>query len=179
MQDWETYKRAALEYSRMRPRRVLATITLTADTKAQTAPAACLDIQSLAWGDRAEVGEVYLDDVGTVQAWAFEPGTFLVTPAPTADDTLTVNIIYLAQHVGLWLDAPSLSRALNRPLSQVDSALRELADEGLVETTGRDAQTPRFTMQPGEPTTRVVQRLVEAAQHSQELRRLIVARVAA
>jgi hypothetical protein len=86
---------------------------------------------------------------------------------------------YLAQHVGLWLDAPTVSRALNKPQSQVDSALRELADEGLVETTGRDAQLPRYTMQPEEPTTRVVQRLVEAAQHSSELRRLIVARVAA
>jgi hypothetical protein len=86
---------------------------------------------------------------------------------------------YLAQHVSLWLDAPTLSRALNRPISEVDSALRELADEGLVETTGRDASAPRYTMQPGEPTTIVVQRLVAAAQRSQEVRRLIVARVAA
>ena len=86
---------------------------------------------------------------------------------------------YLAHHAGRAFDPLTLSRALNRPAGHVESALRELAEEALIESSGAERSTLRYSMQPNEPTTRVVLRLIEAAQQSQELRQLIVARVAA
>ena len=96
MQDWETYKLAALEYSRMRPRVAFASITPVADTKIQIPPADCLDIQTCSYGDRAEPGEVYLD-AGSATAWAYVPGQLIVTPAPTG--TTAITLVYYARHL--------------------------------------------------------------------------------
>ena len=98
MQEWETYKQAALEYSRMRPRVAFASVTPVADTKLQTPPADCLDIQSCTYGEPGEPGEVYLDETGAVAAWAFVPGQLLLTPAPTAQ-TPAFTLVYYARHL--------------------------------------------------------------------------------
>lgn len=97
MQDWETYKQAALEYSRLRPRVVVATITLPANTTLSVLPADCLRVRSLAYGVEGEMSEVIGGD-GTTQAWAAESGQLAVVPAPAADTP--VQIVYSARHVG-------------------------------------------------------------------------------
>src|SRR3954451_11339591 len=104
MQDWDIYKQAALEYSRMCPRIAFASFTPVADTKLQTPPTDCLDIQSCSYGDRAEPSEVYLDDVGATPAWAYLPGQLFLTPAPTLDETLVTTplpftLVYSARHL--------------------------------------------------------------------------------
>lgn len=103
MQDWDIYKQAALEYSRMRPRVAFASLTPVADTKAQTPPVDCLDIQSCSYGARGEPGEVYLDTTGATAAWAYLPGQLLLTPAPAVDETLGTTtpftLVYLARHL--------------------------------------------------------------------------------
>jgi hypothetical protein len=97
MQDWDIYKQAGLEYSRMCPRVAFATVTPVADTKVQTPPTDCLDIQACSYGVRAEPSEVYLDDTGATTAWAHLPGQLLLTPAPA--DTTTFTLVYSARHI--------------------------------------------------------------------------------
>lgn len=103
MQDWDIYKQAALEYSRMRPRVAFASVTPVADTKTQTPPADCLDIQTCSYGDRGEPSEVYLDETGATTAWAYIPGQLILTPAPTVDETLGTTtpftLVYYARHL--------------------------------------------------------------------------------
>jgi hypothetical protein len=103
MQDWDTYKQAGMEYSRMCPRIAFASFTAAADTKLQTPPVDCLDIQSCSYGDRAEPSEVYLDDVGATPAWAFLPGQLFLTPAPALDEelgtTTPFTLVYSARHL--------------------------------------------------------------------------------
>ncbi len=103
MQDWDIYKQAALEYSRMRPRVAFASVTPVADIKTQTPPADCLDIQSCSYGVRGEPSEVYLDDAGATAAWAYLPGQLLLTPAPVVDETLGTTtpftLVYYARHL--------------------------------------------------------------------------------
>ena len=96
MQEWETYRQAGLEYSRMRPRVAFASLTPVANTKLQTPPADCLDIQTCSYGDRGEPGEVYTD-AGAATAWAYVPGQLILTPAPT--DTTAITLVYLARHL--------------------------------------------------------------------------------
>lgn len=76
-----------------------------------------------------------------------------------------------------WTEAAEIARELQKPLASVQAVLAELADEGLldVDRTPRDASA--YRLDPNEPTTRVVERLVSVATRSQALRQLIVARV--
>jgi hypothetical protein len=104
MQDWDTYQRAALEYSRMRPRRLSGTLTLasetltlTADQKAQTVPEGCLAVTFVDWGLQVTLLEA-LTDTTTTQGWANEDGQLLLSPAPTEDDD-GITIMYLARHL--------------------------------------------------------------------------------
>lgn len=97
MQNWEIYRQAGLEYSRMRPRVAFASVTPVADTKLQNAPADCLDIVSCSYGERAELGEVYLDDAGATTAWAYQPGQLVLTPAPA--DATAFTLVYYARHL--------------------------------------------------------------------------------
>lgn len=95
MQDWETYKRAALDYSKMKPRLRAATITLVAAATEQTLPADCLWVKSLAYGSQGSLLEV-LDETTGAQVWSDEGGQLVISPAPTEDTT--VRIIYYATH---------------------------------------------------------------------------------
>jgi hypothetical protein len=102
MQDWDTYKQAGMEYSRMRPRLAFASLTPVADTKLQTPPADCLDVQSCSYGVRGEPSEVYLDETGATAAWAYQPGQLFLTPAPTADTegvVAAITLVYSARHL--------------------------------------------------------------------------------
>lgn len=75
-----------------------------------------------------------------------------------------------------WTDPDEAARDLHKPRPAVEAALQELADEGLVEVRPSPL-TAAYRMSPLEPSTRVAERLVLAAQRNQELRQLIVARV--
>jgi hypothetical protein len=96
MQDWDVYKQAALDYSRLKPRTVVATITLPADTQIIALPADCLRVRTLVYGDEAEFTEVILGD-GSTQAWA-AAGTQLAIVPTVAEDT-PVQIIYSGRHL--------------------------------------------------------------------------------
>lgn len=96
MQNWTVYKQAALDYSRLKPRAVVATITLAADTTLHLLPADCLRVRSLVYGDEAEFSEVMLGN-GTTQAWAAEGSQIAVVPTPAED--IEVQIVYSGRHL--------------------------------------------------------------------------------
>jgi DNA-binding MarR family transcriptional regulator len=83
----------------------------------------------------------------------------------------------LALDGGGWRSPAELARQLHHPEAQVGRTLAELAAEGLVEEAGDPQHGPAFRLDPDDPTTRVMERLVRAATHDQELRQLIVARI--
>jgi hypothetical protein len=83
---------------------------------------------------------------------------------------------FLAEAAGRWNDAGDVARAIHRPLPAVAQTLQELAQEDLIDCqAGPDG--PAFRLDPGDPSCRVVHRLVDTARESRELRQLIVARV--
>jgi DNA-binding MarR family transcriptional regulator len=83
----------------------------------------------------------------------------------------------LAQHGERWTDAAEAARALHKPPAAVENELAALQAEGLVEACPSASGATAYRMDPLEPSTRVVERLVVAATRSQELRQIIVARV--
>lgn len=97
MQDWETFKLAALEYSKLKPRKRLATITTVIDLGEYGLPADCLSVQYVAYGERATFIEV-VTNAGADQGWADEEGTLYITPLPTEE--LPVQMVYYGLHIG-------------------------------------------------------------------------------
>lgn len=83
----------------------------------------------------------------------------------------------LAEQPARWLDATDAARMLHKPLPTVQSALDELEREDLVAVRRSPHDEVAYRMDPLEPSTRVVERLVAAATRSQELRQIIIARV--
>jgi DNA-binding MarR family transcriptional regulator len=83
----------------------------------------------------------------------------------------------LANHGPSWTDAEEAARALHKPRSALEAALAELESEGLVQASRSPHGATAYRMDPLEPSTRVVERLVAAATRSHELRQIIVARV--
>src|SRR5579884_2715980 len=83
----------------------------------------------------------------------------------------------LAPLKGSWATPESLAQQLHKPLSTVAEALDELVSEGIVESE-RDAEGGRsYRLNPEDPTTRVVERLISASTRDQHLRQLLVARI--
>jgi hypothetical protein len=68
-------------------------------------------------------------------------------------------------------------RELHKSQPAIAAALGELASEGLVQARRSPHGVTAYRMDPQEPSTRVVERLVTAATRSHELRQIIVARV--
>lgn len=102
MQDWTTYKRAALEYSKMRPRSVTANITLVAADKDYALPADCLTVRAVEWGDVEISFTEAITSTSADKGWAVEAGMLYLTPAPTAADvtaTPTIKIIYDGRYI--------------------------------------------------------------------------------
>ena len=82
----------------------------------------------------------------------------------------------LAERTGQWIGANEVARLIHKPAESTKSALDDLERERLVRRR-RSASGPTYRLDPADPTSRVVERLVEAARHDQELRQVIVARV--
>jgi hypothetical protein len=78
---------------------------------------------------------------------------------------------------GRWLDAAEAAHELHRPREMVEKLLDELSEEGLVEARPAPNASTAYRLDPMEPSTLVIDRLVAAATRSQELRQIIVARV--
>jgi hypothetical protein len=76
-----------------------------------------------------------------------------------------------------WIDAAETAHEIQKPWASVDAVLAELAAEGLLDVRSRPHGALTYRLDPNEPSTRVVERLIRAATRSQELRQLIVARV--
>ena len=76
-----------------------------------------------------------------------------------------------------WLDAAELARALQKPVETVASTLDQLVEEGIVEARRTPHGGAIYRMDPQSPSTRVVERLMNVATRSQELRQIVVARV--
>ena len=83
----------------------------------------------------------------------------------------------LANHGQCWTDVEEAAHDLHKPRSAIDVVLEELEGEGLVQARRSPHGATAYRMDPSEPSTRVVERLVEAATRSHELRQIIVARV--
>ena len=83
----------------------------------------------------------------------------------------------LARFETRWIDALEAAHELHKPLSAVQAELAELRREELVEAQPSPNGAMAYRLDPQEPSTRVIERLVHAATRSQELRRIIVARL--
>jgi hypothetical protein len=83
----------------------------------------------------------------------------------------------LSTYEGCWAAADELASLLRRPPAAIDEALAGLEAEGVVEARHAPSVATVYRMPPREPSTRVAERLVEAARHSRELRQIIVAHV--
>lgn len=97
MQEWETFQLAALEYSKLKPRKRTATITTVIDQTEYALPADCLGVQYVAYGERSTFIEV-LTNEGADQGWADEQGTLYITPAPS--EATAIRIVYSGRHLG-------------------------------------------------------------------------------
>ena len=97
MQEWETYQLAALEYSKLKPRKRTATITTVVNQTEYPLPADCLGLQFVAYGEQATFIEVVTNE-GADQGWAAEEGTLYLTPAPT--EATAIRIVYSGRHLG-------------------------------------------------------------------------------
>ena len=87
------------------------------------------------------------------------------------------TLAYLVGNGPGWTDVTEAAHEIQKPLASVQSVLNELVAEGLLESRTTPHGAVAYRMDPAEPTTRVVERLVTTATRSQELRRMIVARV--
>ena len=82
----------------------------------------------------------------------------------------------LSERVGCWTGPEELAQARHRPADEIGTAMLELSREGVLEVSG-SADQRTYRLPEGEPTTRVVSRLIKTATSNQRLRRIIVARV--
>jgi DNA-binding MarR family transcriptional regulator len=87
------------------------------------------------------------------------------------------TLCLLSRLGGRWVDAAEAAHELHRPREMVEALLDELSEEGLVEARRSQLESTAYRLDPVEPSTRVIDRLVSAATRSQELRQIIVARV--
>lgn len=72
-----------------------------------------------------------------------------------------------------WMNVFAIAERRHKPLQDVEDALNELETEGVVERR----PDGYFRLIPDEPTTRAIQRLVEAARRDHSLRQMIVNRI--
>lgn len=103
MIEWETHKRAAVEYSRIRPRLVSATIAPIAGQRQQALPTDVIAVIACSYGEETDL----LDALQTTEAapgWAADDVTLYLTPAPTS--AAPVTITYYGLHLA---DEESLS----------------------------------------------------------------------
>jgi len=90
MQSLETYRRAVIEYSRLRPHLVYEEWTPPAPgQKLQQLPEGAIGVQSINYGDWAPLNEVMLAGAG-VTVWDDTSGQLALSPAPTADTRIAV-----------------------------------------------------------------------------------------
>lgn len=94
---WDTYSRAALDYSRLRPRRLTTAVTPTIGERRIALPSDALAVLTVVnGGDEIDLLEALTDETGTA-GWACTDTELVVTPAPTTADPIT--IIYEARHL--------------------------------------------------------------------------------
>lgn len=97
MISWETYQRAALEYSRLAPRRIIYTLTPVVGERGQALPEDALAPFYVDWGD----GEGTITDAilggGSDSGWAWEAPTLYLVPAPT--DETPITVFYYGRHL--------------------------------------------------------------------------------
>ena len=79
----------------------------------------------------------------------------------------------LARFEGEWCDAPTLARALTMPPEAVETILDGLAEDGILQRRETVAGAA-YRLDSDEPSGRVVLRLIRAAVHNDDLRRVIV-----
>jgi hypothetical protein len=83
---------------------------------------------------------------------------------------------WMAEHPGCWVQSANLARALHKSPSDVERTMSALAREGAIEERldgSRDEAS--YRLPDLEPTTVVIQRLIQASMRSQELRSIIAA----
>lgn len=95
MDEWVSRKKAALAYSRLRPRMVVTEVTPVAGQRIVPLPADALGVVSVSYGVEVSLTEA-LTSAGTDRGWALADGALVLTPAP--GDATPVSVIYTAQH---------------------------------------------------------------------------------
>jgi len=75
----------------------------------------------------------------------------------------------------IWFTAAEVARATQRPPAQVGEALEALTAEGVLVSSGEGCW--RCYRMADEPSRLVVERLVESATHSQQMRQIILANI--
>lgn len=110
MQSWDTFQRAAMEYSRLRPRRTQATITLAVGVSEYQLPSTALPntVTFSSYGDEGTFEEVMLPDNAT-PSWAVVDNTLFIAPAPTEAGTMTV--IFSSYHPATGETFPTIPAA--------------------------------------------------------------------
>ncbi len=83
----------------------------------------------------------------------------------------------LAPRKGTWVGLRTLAQQVHSSVASVQQTLAELVSEGIVETSDSPLGEPCYRLNPDDPSTRVVERLIAASARDQELRRLIIARI--
>jgi hypothetical protein len=82
----------------------------------------------------------------------------------------------LASQEGTWLRTEQLARATHRTHTELHDALAQLVAEGVLEELpAGQPEDVSYRLPPSEPTSIVLQRLIQEATRSQELRSIIVA----
>jgi len=83
----------------------------------------------------------------------------------------------LARNVGVWHSQQQLERELAMPPTRVATALRDLVHDGVLQSQ-TDSLGTVYRIPVDEPSTIVVERLLNAARVDQNLRRIVVAHMA-
>jgi DNA-binding MarR family transcriptional regulator len=78
---------------------------------------------------------------------------------------------------GEWTIPNNLARQVHKPVAVLAEALDELVVEGIVEQEREPDGARRYRLNPEDPTTRVIERLIAASTRDQNLRQLLVARI--
>lgn len=90
MIDWTTYQRAAVEYSRIRPRLVSATLTPAVGQKQQVLPEDVIAVIGCSYGEETDPLDA-IQTADTTPGWAADDAALYLTPAPTSADPVTIT----------------------------------------------------------------------------------------
>ncbi|MBI2755587.1 MAG: hypothetical protein HYX52_02655 [Chloroflexi bacterium] len=120
-----------------------------------------------------------LDEQGVAYAAELDPALLAFVKCHVTSVVAWVALRYVAEREGRWVGAEDVARVAQRPRVEVDRVMHALSQDGVVdEIHDGNAEDARYRLPHDEPTTIVLQRLVQATMRSPALRSVIAASVA-